>query len=191
MDTVSIPQDIGYKRVLYRKGSEILWGPDNESLFILEEGTADVIFYGDDDETMRIYRYKAPDIFGEVEVLTDRRSQLEITAVTDCVICKISRDEALRWMEKDFSFSLHIMQRLCEKLMEDTDKQLRLKFRNSRERYLESMLRHAEDGSLNELTKIQLCEELCIPLRSLNRAIAQCRDRFIFKDGHFEKTDNT
>ena len=189
MDIFTVPSNISYKRVRYREGEEISWSlEDAPNLFLLEEGSADVIFYGDDDETMRIYRYSAPDILGEVEVLTDQRSQLEILAVTDCTVLKISKEEALKWMRQDFNLCLSIMRRLCRKLMDGTDSRLDLRFKNTKERYMESMRRHEEDGSLKELTKKQLCEELCIPLRSLNRIVAQCRDQFVFRDGHFEKS---
>lgn len=188
MDTISIPNNIKYDHILYKSGSEILWGLDeNDSLFFLEKGTADVNFRGIDGESMRIFRYKAPDFWGEVEVLTNCHSQLLITAVEDCWVCRIPQNEALKWMEQDFQFCLRVMHRLCEKLMADTDSRIRLRFHNSRQRYLAVMAQYNKEGTLKQLKKEHLCEELGIPLRSLNRIVAQCTNQYIFHDGHFQK----
>lgn len=181
-----VPPGIPSRRVEYPAGAEVLWGmEENSSLLLLEAGTVDLVFCGPEGESLRIFRYTAPDLLGEVEVLTDRRQQLQIVAVEPSVLIEVPRAGALRWMEQDFSFCLQVMRRLCEKLMDDTGSRIDCRYRTCRERYLAAMAEHCRRGTLAGLTKAELCEELGVPLRSLNRVIAQCADRYRFYKGRF------
>ena len=64
-----IPEDIRYEIRTFDRGEEILDGfSENENLFIVLEGSADVFYYSEEGDIMHIYRYKRGDIFGELEL---------------------------------------------------------------------------------------------------------------------------
>ena len=181
-----LPPPVSYREESFPAGSDILSGLDsNDSLFLLTAGVADVIYWGLDGESMRIYRYRAPDLFGEVELLTGRSQPLPVVAAEDCTVLRIQRGEALRWMERDFSFCRGLMERLCEKLYDNMYCRTEQRYLTQRQRYLLAIKRHARQGTLSAVTKASLCQELAIPLRSLNRVVAQCREQVRYEKGKF------
>lgn len=182
------PPPVPYRELVFPAGSSILSGlEESDSLFLLTAGTADVLYWGLDGESMRIYRYTAPDLFGEVELLTGRRQPLPIEAAEDCTVLRVAREEALRWLEMDFSFCRSLLERLCEKLYDNMYCRTEQRYLTQRQRYLLAIQRHDRAGTLHALTKASLCQELGVPLRSLNRVIAQCWDQVCFEKGRFRR----
>ncbi len=143
------------------------------------------MFRNIDGENLRIYRYEAPDFFGEVELLTDYRQPLPIIAVEDCRVSVISAEETMKWLRTDFSFCLHVMRRLCEKMYDDMYSRTDQRFLTQKQRLLKAYQVYAGRNELETLTKQTLCEELGIPLRSLNRIIAQCSDTVVYEKKRF------
>lgn len=188
MDLTAIPKDIHFQDLFFPKGSHILSDlEENNHFFILTEGAADVMYYGPDGESMRIYRYLPVDFFGEIEMLTDHRQPMPVIATQDCHVLRLSHTEVLRWMERDFDFCRHILSRMCEKLLCGMTGRTQMRYLTQRQRYLLAMDSHAKAGELSLLTKEALCQELSIPLRSLNRIIAQCSHRFHYENGVFHQ----
>jgi len=182
-----IPDGVVYAERSYRRGEYILSDlEESDSLYILRSGAADVVFRNIDGENLRIYRYEAPDFFGEVELLTDHHQPLPVVAVGDCRVSVIQSAEAMKWLKADFPFCLHMMRRLCEKMYDDMYSRTDQRFLTQKQRLLKAYKRHPERGELKTLTKQALCEELGIPLRSLNRVIAQCSDTVTYKNKHFQ-----
>lgn len=58
---------------------------------------------------------------------------------------------------------------------------VKLSLMNIKERYFCSIDRHLKVGNLEKLTKSQLCDEVKIPLRSINRIIKDNRNVIIMK----------
>lgn len=188
MDLTSVPKGISCQPVFYPRGSYILSDlEENNNFFILTEGVADVMYFGSDGESMRICRYLPVDFFGEIEMLTEHRQPMPVIAVQDCRVLRLPHREVLRWMEQDFDFCRHILSRMCEKLLRGMTGRTQMRYLTQRQRYLLAMESHAKAGELPSLTKEALCQELSIPLRSLNRIIAQCADRFCYRNRGFEK----
>ncbi|MCI8473796.1 MAG: cyclic nucleotide-binding domain-containing protein [Oscillospiraceae bacterium] len=186
MDLTAIPKDIPSQALFYPKGSHILSDlEENHHFFILLEGMADVMYLGPGGEDMRVYRYLPVDFFGEVEMLTDHRQPLPVIAAADCRILRLSHRDVLAWMERDFTLSRHVMGRMCQKLLDGMTGKAQMRYLTQAQRYLLAMEAHARAGELPLLTKESLCQELCVPLRSLNRIIAQCADRYRFEKGRF------
>jgi len=181
-----IPDEIAHTERSFRRGESILSDlEENDSLYLLQSGAADVVFRNIDGENLRIYRYEAPDFFGEVELLTDYRQPLPIIAVEDCRVSVISAEETMKWLRTDFSFCLHVMRRLCEKMYDDMYSRTDQRFLTQKQRLLKAYQVYAGRNELETLTKQTLCEELGIPLRSLNRIIAQCSDTVVYEKKRF------
>jgi len=181
-----IPEGIVYTKRAFRHGEYILSDlAENDSLYLLKSGAADVVFRNIDGENLRIYRYEAPDFFGEVELLTDYRQPLPIIAVGDCSVIVVSAQEAMKWLQSDFSFCLHMMRRLCEKMYDGMYSRIDQRFLTQKQRLLKVYETYRSRNELETLTKQALCDELGIPLRSLNRVIAQCSDTVVYEKKHF------
>lgn len=181
-----IPDGIAYTERFFRCGEYILSDlEESNSLYLLRSGAADVVFRNTDGENLRIYRYEAPDFFGEVELLTDNRQPLPIVAVRDCRVSVVPAAGAMKWLEADFPFCLHVMRRLCEKMYDDMYSRTDQRFLTQKERLLKAYKRHLNKNDLHMLTKQALSEELGIPMRSLNRVIAQCSDMVAYENRRF------
>ncbi len=181
-------EDIGTDKRLFKKGESILTGEEkNSSIFVLSKGAADVMYYGPDGDVMRIYRYEAPDFFGELELFGDSAIPMPVVAASDCLVTVVPHERALAALEKDFDACLFVMKRLSEKLLNGMAGRIQLNRLTGRRRHLLAMDAHRARGELHTLCKADLCEELGMPLRSLNRIIAQCVGRYIFENGRFKE----
>jgi len=186
MTAISIPAAIPYTERVYRPGQAIIDGlRPSDTFYILTSGTADVIYRHVDGETFCVYRYQAPDFFGEVEVLTDLNQPLPVVAAERCVVRAIKCQDARRWLRQDQDFSFFVMRRLCEKLYDNMSKWADQRFLSQRQRLLAAYRCAVRDDRLDSLTKADLCQQLGMPLRSLNRVIAQCTDVATYSRHHF------
>ena len=104
---------------------------------------------------------------------------LPIVAADNCETLVLARAEATRWLNEDLSFCHYIMKRMAEKFYRTVFIRAEGHFLTIRQRLLLTYNRYKAEGRLNELTKQELCEELGVPIRSLNRVIAQCSDVMI------------
>ncbi|HUM84924.1 MAG TPA: Crp/Fnr family transcriptional regulator [Lachnospiraceae bacterium] len=183
-----IPPEIRYVKKRFRKGDYIFTGnEENINFYLLMSGSANVIYNAADGGALQIEHFTAPDFFGEIELLTDRREPLPIVASENCETWILSKEETMKWLRKDFDFCLRIMQRLCQKLYACTFRETERHFLPIRERLLLIFRQYERSGSLDSLTKADLCEQLGIPIRSLNRVIAQCSDVMVYEHKHFRK----
>lgn len=170
----SIPAWVKRDERQYLQGALILepYG-ENKHLYILAAGTATVYSYGLNGEVLNIYNYTPTDYFGEVELLCGQRYPLMIQAQTDCTVLCIPQKDFIRWLGEDSAFSLYIMRRLCEKLLASSEKMVRFSMMDMRQRYLLCVYGRWKAHRLGGLTKAMVAEEICAPVRSLNRIIAQ------------------
>ena len=182
----TIPNDIFYIKKKYKSGEFIFSGQEeNPNFYLLISGEAEVIYPEPGGEFLKIDHFKAPDFFGEIELLTNNRIPLPIVSSGGCETLIFSHAEAIRWMKKDFSFCRYVMERLAQKLYTCTYNRAEIHFLPIRQRLLLIYSRYKAEGRLNELTKQDLCAELGVPIRSLNRVIAQCSDIMVYEHKHF------
>ena len=169
------------------KSGQLILEPfgENHHLYILAEGSATVYNYGLKGEVLNVYDYDAVDYFGEVELLCGRRYPLMVQAKTNCTTLMITQADFFAWLRQDVDFSLYIMRRLSEKLLDSSDKLVRFSMMDLRQRYLITIYSHNQAGMLPTVTKTQVAEEICTPMRSLNRMVAQNLDLVGFKNKMF------
>lgn len=185
-----IPCNIQYTEKIYLENSTIISPNEkNNSLFILLSGIATVFYEGKNGEVLSVYDHKAPDFFGELEILSDRNEPLHVKAKTDCIVKIVSKDNVLKWMKEDFNFNLYLINGICNKLLNDSDELVKLSLMNIKQRYFCSVERHFRKDNLESLTKQQLCEEVKAPLRSINRIIKDNKSIIDYKNKKFTIID--
>lgn len=183
----NIPKEIKYKKKIFEKGSYIL-SPlrENDSLFILLSGEAQVYRESYKGGGILVSSYKGVDFFGELEVFSDKKEPFSIIATSRCEVMVFSRENIILWMKKDFNFALHIIERISKKLTQISEETAKLLSLTIRERYLYSIRKHYDIGNLDNLSKNQIVKEVNAPLRSLNRAILECSKIVAYKNKKFE-----
>lgn len=170
---LSPPADLPRVEKQFRRGQIILEPTRENSFFhILIAGEADVCYQSENGEVLSMYTYRAADFFGE-----DRTAVRPAAAAAGAGPQRLPGAAAAPgrpagMAHRDFAFTRAVLKRLCEKLLEGSQARARLTLLPIRERYLLAVRRHRDMGDLDRLTKAQLCEELGVPLRSLNRVAA-------------------
>ncbi len=189
---VTLSDRLPYRERRFSAGNIILSNFSNEQYFcILLSGKATVYYEGSDGELMMVYDYRSVDFFGEVEILSDRKTPLLIIAKTDCVVRMISPHILIEQMKHNFELTRFIIKSLCDRMLASSDERVKLIMLTLRERYLVTIWRHFKQESLCELSKAQLTEQIFSPIRSLNRVIADCKDIIVFKDKKFTVVDES
>jgi CRP-like cAMP-binding protein len=181
-----IKKEFTYKK--YKKGSHIILpNEENNYLYILTKGIAEVYRENHLGSMISLHIYEAVSFFGELEVFNTEIKTLGVIAKTECETIIIHKRDVYRWMREDFDFTFFIIEQLTARLISSSDIVTKLSLLTVRDRILCSIYTHYKIGDLNSLTKQKLSSEVCVPIRSLNRSIAQCiNEGFIdFKDKKF------
>lgn len=162
---------------IYAKGSSIL-KPDesNSFLYLLLEGTAEVYQYTFNGMFISLYRYGNNSCFGEVELYCESRTTLGVTAIDTCRIVKLSKEGVEIWIREDKHFCEFLLRQMALKIAENSDAYIRNSSMELKDRVLYCLYRHERMGTLSSLTKDQLMNEVCTPIRSLNRILSQYRE---------------
>lgn len=173
---------------IHKKGSLIIH-PDEENdyLYILTAGSAEVYRQSYEGTVFSIYIYNPYSCFGEVEIFNNKFKTMGIVAKTDCETIAIHKQIVYEWMRSDFNFTFYMMEQLSAKLIISSDTAAKLSLLKIKDRILCSILAHYKIGDLDKLTKQNLSREVSVPVRSLNRSVSQCMEEgyISFKDKKF------
>ena len=162
---------------IYPKGSSILVpAAKNSSLYLLLERTAEVYQYTLNGMFISLYRYGKNSCFGEVELYCENRTTLGVSAIDTCRIVKLSRKGVETWIREDNGFCEFLLRQMALKIAENSDAYIRSSSMELKDRVLYCLYRHDRMGTLSDLTKDRLMNEVCTPIRSLNRVLAQYRE---------------
>lgn len=159
----------------YKKGSHIIQsGEENDSLYFLTNGTAEVVIdtYKGIEQSVKILR--AYEVFGELEVFNPSLKTNSIIAKTDCDTIRIHRDYIFEWMKLDPTFSKYLLELIAAFYIDSVSQYERLSTLTIKQRLLVYIYLHKEDGNLSTITKDFLIHEIRAPKRSLNRSIKEC-----------------
>ena len=185
------PNDIK-KSFIYRKhykdSSIIFPGEENNYLYILIKGYANVIIQSFSGTVLTFFSYEPYSCFGELELFNKNTSTFDIKCETDCETISVHKDNVFLWMQLDFDFTKSLIEQLTEKLIKSSNTLTNLSLLSVKDRLLNCIYSHYLIGDLHILTKEKICIETSIPLRSLNRSIAECKSEgfFYFKNKKFE-----
>lgn len=161
----------------YHKGNSIVM-PDeaNDYLYILTKGKAEVYSQSYAGSYISLYLFESYSCFGEIEIFNNKFKTLGVIARTECETISVNKEDVIGWIKADINFTLYLIEQLSEKLIHRTNATAKLSLLTVKDRVLDSIYIHHKIGDLDRLTKEKLSCEVCVPIRSLNRAIAQCVD---------------
>ncbi|MFP3846327.1 Crp/Fnr family transcriptional regulator [Priestia filamentosa] len=170
---VQIKKEFIYRK--HKKDSLIIHPHEqNNHLYILTTGIAEVYRQTYSGTMVSLYIYDSYSCFGEIEIFNDNIKTLGVIAKQNCETIAIHKTKVYEWMKIDFNFNFYIIKQLASKLILSSDTAARLSLLTVKDRILLSMHNHYKIGDLDNLTKQILSSEVCAPIRSLNRSIAQC-----------------
>lgn len=172
----------------YKKGNIIIQPyEENNYLYILVNGSAEVYRQTYAGAMISLYIYNSYSCFGEVEIFNNGIKTLGIIAKTNCEIIIIHKKNVYEWMKIDFNFTFYMLEQLAAKLISSSDTSARLSLLTVKDRILCSIYAHYKIGDLDSLTKQTLSSEICAPIRSLNRSVNDCiNEEYIdFKEKRF------
>ncbi len=181
-----IKSEFMYKK--YQKDNSILQADEeNEYLYILTSGSAEVYRQSYLGALLSLYVNDTYSFFGELEIFNKEIKTHSVIARTSCEVITIHKKIVYDWMKADFDVSLYIIEQLSAKLIQISNKASKLSLLTIKERILTSIYSHYKIGDLDKLTKQKLSNEVCAPIRSVNRAIAECIDEKIinYKEKQF------
>lgn len=162
-------------RKKYKSNSTILFAEeDNFYVYFLIEGIAEAYIQSPHGSLATLHLYKAGSFFGEIEQFYNGRKPVEITAITDCVVDKLYKNDFLDWLRKDFEATKFIIKEISYKLIVNAELVEEVLLLTVKERLLRCVAMHLYRKSLDKITKEQLSKEVNAPIRSINRAIAEC-----------------
>jgi len=170
-----IKKEFIYRR--HEKGSLIIHPHEhNNHFYILTTGIAEVYRQSYAGTMVSLYIYDSYSCFGEIEIFNDKIKTLGVIAQQNCETIAVHKTTVYEWMKIDFNFNFYIIKQLASKLTLSSDTVAQLSLLTVKDRILLSIRNHYKIGDLEHLTKQALSSEVCTPIRSLNRSIAQCID---------------
>ena len=170
--------DIIHKRLTrryYDPGNPIIMaGQENNYVFFLVDGEAEASIQNSDGSFATVYLYKTNSIFGELEPFYSDFHPVSIIATKRCVTEALSQRDFLEWLENDFESTKLLIRIIAEKLVRNSHLISEVSLLSVRERVLRCIAISNYDNKLSTLTKQQLSIEANAPIRSVNRAVAEC-----------------
>ncbi len=176
----------------YDKGSNILYPDDeNSHLYLLLKGKAEVYQYTTGGMFISLYRYLENSCFGEIELFCPNRLSFGISAIENCEVAVLTKENTLLWASCDRAFCEFLLESVASKIAESSDAYIRNSSMTIKERLLYCLYRHSQSGTIDTLSKEDVSSEICVPERSLNRTIAECKREGIieYRDHRFYITD--
>ena len=179
---------------MYDPGDTILYSEqDNYYIYFLVKGKAEAHVLNETGNFANIFMYEEDSLFGEVEQFWDGKKPVEITALTTCKVLRLHQNDLYSWMQSDFNATKQLIQIMASKLVANSERIAEAQLLTVKERLLRCIATHLTLGDLNTLSKDQVVKEAGAPMRSINRAIAECSRQGILCYSHkqFKILDET
>jgi len=162
----------------YKRNSTIVFAEEeNNYVYFLINGLAEAYMITPQGSISSLHLYKAGSFFGEIEQFYVGRKPVEITAITDCVVDVLHKNDFLNWLQNNFEATKFLISEISYKLIANTELVEEVLLLTVKERMLRSIALHRYRNNLDRLTKEQLTKEANAPIRSINRAIAECSNQ--------------
>lgn len=172
-----MPDEVKKKlcRKILNENETILFAEtENNYVYFLFEGKAEAYVPNLQGSFANIYVYEPGSFFGELEQFYVGRKPVEISAMTPCVVDMLHKDDFFDWMKKDFEITKFIIREIAYKLIVNSEYIEELSLLTVKERLLRCIATHYYRGDIGRLTKEQITKETKAPIRSINRAMAEC-----------------
>ncbi|WP_313069602.1 Crp/Fnr family transcriptional regulator [Lacrimispora sp.] len=182
MDNAPVSVKNSFIHRKHTKGSYILYpGEENNYLYIVIKGSANVVIQNISGAGFVLYTYAAYSCFGEMELFNKDIKTFDVIAQSNCETIIVQKERVFEWMKADFEFTKFLIEQLTEKLLKSSQKLTTISLLSVNDRLLYCIYTHYKLGDLAKLTKQMVCSETFIPLRSLNRGIADCKENNYFE----------
>lgn len=170
------------QRKIYGKNETILFAEhENNYVYFLIEGKAEAYVPSPQGYFVNIHIYEPGSFFGELEQFYEGRKPVEISAMTPCVVERLHRNDFINWMQNDFEATKFLIKEIAYKLIINSEYMENLSLLTVKERLLRCVAIHYNRENLDKLTKDQIVKETKAPIRSINRAIAECtKDNILY-----------
>jgi len=178
------------RMVTYRRG-RVLYSPDEpaEVLFILKQGEVEISRITLEGKKLVLARLGPGSIFGEMAVLGQRMHRNFAEALTDCLVCVMSRSDVEELLLGDPRITRRLVHMLGSRLAEVEDRLEELAFKGVPARLASLLLRLASDTDwrgrrvLHGLTHQQLAELLGTYRETVTATLNQFRDQGLVEIG--------
>lgn len=113
---------------IYLNGETIIHqGDPAASLFIIEEGEAEVVALGEDGQEIRLSILKKDDIFGEISCLDEMPRSASVRAMGKVRVISVDGKGFLRRVQEDPSLALRIFTKMAERIRSLNSELIRIK----------------------------------------------------------------
>lgn len=180
------------KRKKFSANSTILFAEEeNNYVHFLIDGVAEAYIPSPQGTFATLHLYQSGSFFGEIEQFYEGRKPVEITAITDCIIDVLYKNDFLDWLHNNFEATKFVMKEMSYKLIINAELIEEVLLLTVKERLLRCISIHHYRKNLNSLTKTQLSKEVNAPMRSINRAISECSKQgiLLYKNRRFHILD--
>ncbi|WP_231495794.1 Crp/Fnr family transcriptional regulator [Paucisalibacillus sp. EB02] len=117
---IQIKKEFIYRR--HKKGSLIIHpNEQNNYLYILTTGIAEVYRQSYAGAMVSLYIYDSYSCFGEIEIFNGKMKTLGVIAKQNCETIAIHKTKVYEWMKIDFNFNFSIIKQLASKLISSSD----------------------------------------------------------------------
>lgn len=178
------------RMVTYQRG-RVLYSPDEpaEVLFILKRGEVEISRITLEGKKLVLARVGPGSIFGEMAVLGQRMHRNFAEALTDCLVCVMSRSDVEKLLLGDPRITRRLVHMLGSRIAEVEDRLEELAFKGLSARLASLLLRLASDTDwrgrrvLHGLTHQQLAELLGTYRETVTATLNQFRDQGLVEIG--------
>ena len=169
----------------YKKGQAIFYeGNHANGLYCIYSGKVKLSKLGDDGKEQIVRFAKTSDILGYRSLLSDEPYHATATAMEDCHVCLLSKEEFLQLMEKDPKLSLSVVQLLSKDLRSAEQLLIDIAQKSVKERIAESLVLlkntfgYQEDGETLSitLTRSEIADIAGTTTETTIRTLAQLSD---------------
>jgi len=145
------------------KKGEILFdeGQYINGVFCIKDGVCKVTKMSDNGRDQIVKLIKKGDLIGERSLISDEPANLKATAVNDVEVCFIPKEEIVKDLEKNNSFTMSILKEMASSLKEADNLVVDMAQKTVKQRLAETLLHLYKDhgSSENGFLDIQLSRE--------------------------------
>lgn len=168
-------------------------GDDADSLYAVADGLIRISVSGDPGRELVLGLMEPGDVFGEIALLDGLPRTASAHAAEDSVLLEIQRARFLELLEKESRLARHIIELLCERLRDNTDKLSEYAFLGLRERLAKKLqalaIGHGREEKTGvsidlKLSQTDLAQMLGVTREAINRQLKAWSQEGILKVEH-------
>ncbi|MBR2671548.1 MAG: Crp/Fnr family transcriptional regulator [Oscillospiraceae bacterium] len=191
MGDVFFLKEKGYEEHFYTAGSIILDSRSQTKLiYHIKSGHAGLQVYTSDLRPGLWFSFSEGDYIGVIEAFSSYEYPVsEIYALSDCIVQTAEISILKKRLEHDSKLAVSLLNSMAEQMMSADRWNLMRNTSTIIDQTIVSLSSHYQNQTLDTLKKGQLCNELSIPKRSLNRALQSIRSMVSYENKKFIVTD--